>query len=373
MPDKTQIKTAAKTYRVDYLKAVPKKNHQSRFKTIIQGGLTVMISVIAIFAVVKAGSLLPPSSPSSPAATGYSLSDIYSRLTTNATSTESGHAFAPSGSPTGTMFSLKQIYDAIPTIDPTTVATGTSYLGINGTLLGNMWNGTCDNSSGDPNVACVTGSGIDLPGGSQANGGVDDYNGDSVGGTRPADSYATKWVTCNTDPYDAVANPGGNNCNTGENGNGSAEKDTATGLVWSYPCHGLGCATWDSVTDPNVLTAGCLTTGCAYSQNDTYYNWDGSGQGNDGDTNNGLTAQQLCSNNPNGSGWFLPDQKQLMQAYIDGAYGNLEPKGVGRYYWSSTTVSWDASLAWGVGLSGGVVSDDVKGNQDSMVRCVRVP
>jgi hypothetical protein len=67
-----------------------------------------------------------------PQPTMYTLNDIYARLTTNATA--SSHTLTPSGSQsTMVVRSLSEIYNAIPTIDPTKVLTGTTYLGIAGT------------------------------------------------------------------------------------------------------------------------------------------------------------------------------------------------------------------------------------------------
>ena len=104
---------------------------KTNFQNIIHGFFVVLISFLILFSIVKAGSLAPSSSP---AATSYTLSDVYTRLTTNATSTEAGHSFSPSVSPTSTFYTLTQIYEAIPTILPETVKLGTSYLGIAGAL-----------------------------------------------------------------------------------------------------------------------------------------------------------------------------------------------------------------------------------------------
>ncbi|MDD5742832.1 MAG: hypothetical protein PHX87_05415 [Candidatus Peribacteraceae bacterium] len=86
---------------------------------------------VLLVGVVYAGSLSPSASP---AATFYTLADIYTRLTTNATATEAGHAFAPSGAPAASLYTLKQIYEAIPTIDASKVLSGTTYLGVAGSI-----------------------------------------------------------------------------------------------------------------------------------------------------------------------------------------------------------------------------------------------
>ncbi|MDP2933348.1 MAG: DUF1566 domain-containing protein [bacterium] len=110
----------------------PKNYSFFLFKNLIRNGLVVLISVLAIFAIVKAGSLNPSSNP---AATFFTLENIYSRLTTNATSTEGDHVFTPGANPAGSLYTLEQIYGAIPTILPDTVKLDTSYLGIDGTLV----------------------------------------------------------------------------------------------------------------------------------------------------------------------------------------------------------------------------------------------
>lgn len=99
-----------------------------------KGGLTVLISVLIAFTIVQAGSLTPSASP---AATGYTLSDIYTRLTTNATSTAGNHIFSPGSAPAGTLYTLTEIYGAIPTIDPTKLLSDTEYLGITGAIADN--------------------------------------------------------------------------------------------------------------------------------------------------------------------------------------------------------------------------------------------
>jgi len=105
------------------------------FKNVLYISTTVLITGLIVFTITKAGSLSPTLSPAS---TFYTLSDIYTRLTTNATATEANHDLNTSNSPSATFYTLKQIYDAIPTIDATKVLTGTTYLGVAGTALSNM-------------------------------------------------------------------------------------------------------------------------------------------------------------------------------------------------------------------------------------------
>ena len=190
---------------------------------------------------------------------------------------------------------------------------GNTWCGTAGTLLANLFNGS------------LTAGGFD--GGSQANGGVDDYNNN---GTRPSDTYSKGWTACNS---------GNSYCGTSDSG--ADAKDDSTGLIWSMPCNGSGCA---SFSDASPIT----------------YSWDNSAA-----NNNSRTASQLCSDH---AGWSLPHQKQLMQAYIDGSWGNLE--GVDRGYWSATTRSDVTTYAWHTYLSYGYTYSNAK-TTSYYVRCVR--
>ena len=120
------------TKKYGYFDSVKKPKKKSIFSNWARSGLTVVISVFLIVTVAKAGSLTPSASP---AATSYTVEDIYNRLITNSTATEGDHIFSPDGVPAATLYTLKQIYDAIPTIDATKILTGTSYLGIAGSML----------------------------------------------------------------------------------------------------------------------------------------------------------------------------------------------------------------------------------------------
>ena len=101
-------------------------------KTISGFALIFAIAIIASGGVAQAGTLTPSASP---AATMYTASNIYTRLTTNATSSEAGHVFTPGAAPASSMYTMKQIYEAIPTIVAGTVKSGTTYLGVAGTLV----------------------------------------------------------------------------------------------------------------------------------------------------------------------------------------------------------------------------------------------
>jgi len=107
-----------------------KHNSEQNIKLSALYASVILMAVLFCFSIVKAGSLNPSSTP---AATMYTLQDIYTRLTTN--STAGTHNLGPSASPASTMYTLTQIYDAVPTIDATKVKLGTAYLGVDGTLV----------------------------------------------------------------------------------------------------------------------------------------------------------------------------------------------------------------------------------------------
>ena len=91
---------------------------------------TCSFGILSLIGVVYAGSLSPSTSP---AATSYTLTDIYTRLTTNAIAVLGNHIFSPSTSPAASLYTLTQIYDAIPTIEEDRVLSGTTLLGVGGT------------------------------------------------------------------------------------------------------------------------------------------------------------------------------------------------------------------------------------------------
>jgi len=68
------------------------------------------------------------------------------------------------------------------------------------------------------------------------------------------------------------------------------------------------------------------------------------------------------------SNWYLPTQKELQQAYIDGSANNLDRPAY--LFWSSSELSWASPNAWTVNLSSGSAGSPTKVTKD-YVRCVR--
>ena len=168
------------------------------------------------------------------------------------------------------------------------------------------------------------GTALGFIGGSQANGGYIDF-GD--GTAVSSDRYEGPWTLC------GLSN---NFCGTGNSA--AAVKDETTALVWSHRCGGLGTNCFPLAT----------------TSAEVRYGWA-----------NAVTACQSL-----GAGWELPHQRQLMQAYIDGSYGNLENIGQFAWYWTSTTAgAFGENAAYGT-LNTGFLSFTGKTLQNMSARCV---
>jgi len=187
----------------------------------------------------------------------------------------------------------------------------------------------------------------------QAKGGVDDYNDN---GTMPTDSFTVSWTQCTS------AN---NYCKTGDSTVCTGDvcyQDNSTGLIWSDYL--------ESGTNKNWFWANnCWEPGT----------WANSPGGDNLCNSDGDDACQCvkATSTPNITGcdalgndgdWRLPYQKELMQAYIDGSWGNLP--NAGNDFWSATTKSYGTHYAWRVSLHHGNTNNYNKTNTHDS-RCVR--
>jgi len=122
---------------------------------------------------------------------------------------------------------------------------------------------------------------------------------------------------------------------------GEVMEDTLTGFVWS--------AKTDKPIDNNFS----VVLG---------------GSGLKGGDANGF-CEELASKKYAGiSEWKLPTQKQLMQAYIDGASSLADSSS---YFWSGTEFVGDERRAWVVNLlAGDVVSNKKENKAGNFVKCV---
>lgn len=147
---------------------------------------------------------------------------------------------------------------------------------------------------------------------------------------------------------------------------GMVFKDERTGLFWA-DCYDStsGQGSCDTLTNSFTIGTGCsdaviIAGECDSSMYQT--------KGN---------AIQYCldlSLDADGDGtdetdWRLPTQKELMQAYINGAANNL-PNAGGLNFWSATEVYSSTANAWNVVLYYGRTLNANKGNGYN-VRCAR--
>ena len=201
----------------------------------------------------------------------------------------------------------------------------------------NMYNGSA--TSGATDYAYYT----------QALGGVDDYN-DGAAQPYPTGSYQGSWTDCVV---------GNNYCGTGDATYADA-KDNSTGLIWSIALNVAGdyTQTW-------------------FWANNCYYS--GTATDCDADGEAGCRCTKLTEGNKTGcdalgSGWRLPYQKELMQAYINGSSKASVSylSSTTSSYWSATTYSSLTYSGWSVYLSYGSTNGYTKTNSTGYwVRCVR--
>lgn len=137
-----------------------------------------------------------------------------------------------------------------------------------------------------------------------------------------------------------------------------AWRDERTGVYWSA----------HQGTMSNIFTM----ASCDYFTSIPRSSYDGS------DSDCGLAINYCATLDFAGrTDWYLPSQKELMQAYIDGIYNQAgidEASAAAfvtdNYYWSSSEVSGTSNGAWDVYLSVGSTGNGNKTNTGSGVRCV---
>ena len=138
-----------------------------------------------------------------------------------------------------------------------------------------------------------------------------------------------------------------------------AWRDERTGVYWSA----------HQGTMSNIFTM----ASCDYFTSIPRSSYDGS------DSDCGLAINYCATLDFAGrTDWYLPSQKELMQAYIDGIYNQAgidEASAAAfvtdNYYWSSSEVSYSSGYAWRVFLHDGVTRNRNKTYYaDGGVRCV---
>ena len=136
-------------------------------------------------------------------------------------------------------------------------------------------------------------------------------------------------------------------------------QDGRTGLYWS--------ASQGSFS--NIFTV----SSCGFFSNNLRGDYTG-GDGTCGNAINYCAGLSLDSTGDATSetNWYLPSQKELMQAYLDGIYNQTNATFVSTAdFWSSTEVSSPTSYAWNVNLNSGLTDGHDKSYPTRAVRCVR--
>jgi len=172
------------------------------------------------------------------------------------------------------------------------------------------------------------------------------------------DDYAggdyLRWGGTLTDDYQGEESEW-SNMSVGED---IAWRDERTGVYWSA----------DQGTMSNIFTM----ASCDYFTSIPRSSYDGL------DSDCGLAINYCATLDFAGrTDWYLPSQKELMQAYIDGIYNQagIDEESAAAFvtdqlYWSSSEVSYCSTCAWYVYLFNGEPYYNLKTNTNSGVRCV---
>jgi hypothetical protein len=274
--------------------------------------LNITLSVLAVFFFAAAATLNPSSGPGD---TMKTIEDVYCKY---AGCTPAGYGRNSSSTPGSTMYNLQQAYNAIESWQSIDYSKQKN-------LVYDDYN--CANNNQETNSACEAGDG--------------EFTGEEA-----------VWAS-STDA----------NLNGALVASGKVYRDVRAQIYWADAYDAIsGSNTPDTLT--NSFTMSC----------------------SDAEVNNGACLQdnysvkgqaiQYCldlSLDATGDGvdetdWYLPSQKELMQAYLDGAGNNLPNADYS--YWSSTEFYSNASYAWYAFLSYGITDFDSKTN-GTYARCVR--
>ena len=275
----------------------------------------IIVSILVGITAVYAGTLTPPGAP---AKTMKSLTDLYELINTGANTPSTD--FTTPTAVSSTMHSLGDIYDLmkdkIDDIDASTILTGNTILGVEGTATA----GT---------------SGYEFPSKPlQTTLGTSNYCTDATGAV----------ISCTGTGQDGEFNAGQPHDYT-DNGDGTVT-DNATGLMWQK------------------CTVGLSGEDCATGTATTQASW---------------TAALATCNDLSLAGhtdWKLPNINEL-ESIINRQYVNPAidrttfPNTQSGNYWSSSTYVGSQSIAWLVNFYSGNTSVNGKTNSGLLARCVR--
>lgn len=296
------------------------KRPKLQFKNFIQGSLVILISVLIIFSVVKAGTITPPGG--TPTAQFYTLSEIYEFITNNTTATAASHDFTFSDGLAGTSHTLNEIYNELAgLISADQVKSGTTYLGVEGTLKSLLPDTNQTLCYDDIALSACPVSGF--PG-------------------QDADYIASNSATC-TPSYTQGTYTVTDNC---------------TNLEWQRYGHGSS----DGYNVPAAVED-CFAGG-TYSSSYCTYSWQDALKYCDGLTLNSQSDWRL----PNARDlWSIIDHSRFSPA-IDITKFSSTASGL---YWSSTTTACRSSNAGAVDFDVGGMDAGSSKFSSTYVRCVR--
>jgi hypothetical protein len=329
-------------------------------------------------------SLTPPAG--SITATGYTLEDIWNLINSNSTTTAGNHNLTSSQGPGSTMHTLTDIYNAIKPgsfIVAENVATGTTYLGVTGTLdvPGAPTIGTA--TAGDT-TATITFTAPVSNGGAT----IDYYTAlSSPGGINVATTSATSVVVTGLTNGQAYTFTVYAHSSIGTSTASSASNEVIPEVI-PDPCADAGAVAGTVCADGTVYVnstlrttpsdAGIMVWAGQYVVTNAISTSDGVANTNNlAARGSGYAAAYYCKNTERTGGhtdWYLPAKDELNTLYANRvAIGNFNTSGnwPGSYYWSSTELS-NGSGAWSQVFNDGYQYDYVKIYTYS-VRCVRRP
>lgn len=346
-------------------------------KQILKDISFAIIVILITFSITKAGDLFPAGTSVLP--TFYTLGDIYTKLTDNTSSAdEADHNLSSSAIPASTFYTLKQVYEAIPTLDADKMLTTADYMGVTGTIV-NRGAVTITPSTVAQTITAGyhNGSGTVVGDTDLSSGNI--LSGVDIFGVEGA-YYTTNLIPAN------VKN--GTEFGDGETGTMSPSQTLKTGQTTCYDVAGkpISCTGTGQDGEYQKGQARSYTaTANTVTDNSTGLMWKKCSERLSGDdcetghatTMTWTTATSTCENDTTAgyTDWRLPNIKELL-SIVD--YGKISPAidtdvfpaTVSGVYWSSTAYLDGPRGAWGVSFHGGYAGVDGK-DGENYVRCVR--
>jgi hypothetical protein len=333
-------------------------------KSITLSSITVLISVLTVFFVVKAATslTLPGSALSNgaPVATMHTLEDVYQALATGATA--STHNLTPASGPTtGTMHTLDDVYSKVPAANQ--VCSGTN-------------GGTATCGGGTPTLVWQT----------DQNQNLFQYNAITYCANLDADGVTSDATTQNIwrlPSYTELTQAFTNTYIQGGSGNPGGFRGAvhywsstlgSSGAFWVYGFRQaiLSGETFTGAPEGVRCVRTALTWQADQSQT---LNWNDATSYCANLDADGVTADTTAQNI-----WRLPSEMELTNAFIDTYYqgGSGYPGGFasGAHYWSGTTID-GYEIAYMAGDDTDTVGGSIwasaggEGENQESVRCVK--